>query len=88
MCIRDSAFNYVNEKTIDKCCKSKGKCFQKETSCFRAVYYKRYIETLGLNYNSPRAGASWTLGAAICNENDCLSKFGRKQCLWSKKGCL
>tara|TARA_Y100000591_G_C21850124_1_gene711127 strand:- start:559 stop:1725 length:1167 start_codon:yes stop_codon:yes gene_type:complete len=82
------AFKFVNEKTIDKCCRNRGKCFEKETSCFRAVYYKRYIEALGLDYKSKRAGASWTLGAAICNENDCLKRFGRKQCLWSSKGCL
>lgn len=82
------AFKFVNEKTIDKCCRRKGKCFEKETSCFRAVYYKRYIEALGLDYKSGRAGASWTLGAVICNENNCLKRFGRKQCLWSSKGCL
>ena len=82
------AFKFVNEKTIDKCCRRKGKCFEKETSCFRAVYYKKYIESLGLDYKSRRAGASWTLGAVICNENNCLSRFGRKQCLWSSKGCL
>jgi len=82
------AFKFLSEKTIDKCCKSKGKCFQAKTSCFRAVYYKKYINDLGINYGSQRAGSSWTLGAVICNENNCLKDFGPKSCLWSKKGCL
>ena len=82
------AFKFINEKSIDKCCRNKGKCFESRTSCFRAVYYKKYIEDLGLNYKSERAGASWTLGAAICNENNCLKNFGKKSCLWSSKGCL
>ena len=82
------AFKFINEKSIDKCCRNKGKCFESRTSCFRAVYYKKYIQDLGLNYKSERAGASWTLGAAICNENNCLKNFGRKSCLWSSKGCL
>ena len=38
------AFKFMNEKSIDKCCRNKGKCFQARTSCFRAVYYKKYIE--------------------------------------------
>jgi hypothetical protein len=72
----------------DKCCKSKGNCFEAKTSCFRSVFLQKFLDDLGIKSSSKKVDASWTLGATICQENDCLKHAGPLQCKWFNKGCL
>jgi hypothetical protein len=84
------AFNYAKDTDINECCVNKGQCFQEETACFRPIYLKKYLETLGVtaDKSSPKR-ASWTQGAVICETEDCLAeKVIEPVCRWIPTGCL
>ncbi len=72
----------------EKCCKSKGECFEAKTSCFRSVFFQKYMDELGIKPTAKKVDSSWTLGATICQENNCLQQAGPLPCRWSNKGCL
>jgi GDA1/CD39 (nucleoside phosphatase) family len=74
--------------SADKCCLTKGPCYDPRTSCFRSVYFKKFLDDLGISSNSKKVSSSWTLGATICQENNCLKNAGQLTCIWSNKGCL
>lgn len=83
------AFNFLGTQiSVEKCCMTKGDCYESRTACFRSVYFQRFLEDLGINPSSKRASASWTLGATLCQENNCLKNAGSLPCRWSDKGCL
>ena len=74
--------------SIDKCCMGKGPCYEPRTSCFRSVYFQKFLNELGISLQSKKVSSSWTLGATICQENNCLKNAGQLACQWSNKGCL
>ncbi len=84
------AFNYVNEtKNIASCCQKKGDCYNKETSCFRPIYFKKYLQALSIPSASEKMQTSWTQGAVICAAEDCLSIAAEPSCRWLENGaCL
>ncbi len=83
------AFSYLGTQfNIDLCCMRKGKCFDPRTSCFKSVYFQELLNGLGISVESKKASSSWTLGATICQENNCLKNAGGLNCEWSNKGCL
>jgi hypothetical protein len=81
-------FKYMNKNDINNCCSQKGKCYQKESSCFRAVYLKKYLQTLNVPATSEKMDVSWTKGAVVCEADGCLSKENRSTCRWLSEGCL
>jgi len=82
------AFKYITEKDVENCCFNKGKCYQKDTSCFRAIYLKKYLSTLDIPLASKKEDVSWTKGAIICECEKCLPPQSKFSCRWRKKGCL
>jgi len=83
------AFAFLGTQlSVDKCCMAKGDCFEPSTSCFRTVYYQKFLDELGISSSSKKASTSWTHGAVICQENNCLRNAGVLECRWSNKGCL
>ncbi len=83
------AFQFMKETDIDTYCEdSDPKAFQPDTACFRNVYQRKYLKTLGVSLLSKKDNASWTLGAVICKANKCLEKAGKLSCRWSDEGCL
>lgn len=87
------SFFYMNkEDTPDvfNCCENKFPkncgCFDEENSCFVAIFRPLLLEALGINESDAGKAAkiqtSWTMGAAICDESDCLQKTGPRTCPW------
>ena len=62
--------------------------FNAVTSCFRSVYQREYLGSLGVPHSSDKDEASWTLGAAICEDTNCLRDSEELPCRWSGAGCL
>lgn len=81
------AFSFMKDSDVDTCCKQAGSCFNMETSCFRAIYSKKYLHVMGIK-SRETAESSWTLGAAICEENNCLRNSGQLKCRWLGHACL
>jgi GDA1/CD39 (nucleoside phosphatase) family len=82
------AFNYLDASAVGQCCMSQGACFEAPSSCFRALYLDKYLDQLGIPPQSPRADVSWTKGAVLCAESQCLQQAAPPRCRWSAKGCL
>lgn len=82
------AFNYHDADAVDRCCGSRGACFNEATSCHRAVYLDKFLDTLNVPVASQRADASWTLGAVLCAQSGCLKEAPPPVCRWSAQGCL
>jgi len=83
------AFNYTEDEHIQSCCINSGKCYQPESSCFRPVYLRKYLQLIGVPADAEKQKASWTLGALLCSETNCLSKVeSAPVCRWSAHGCL
>lgn len=82
------AFNYLSDKDIDNCCmQGADSCFQPQTSCFRNVYFRKYLKELGINAYE-KSGSSWTLGAVVCDQTNCVADVAKRECRWMKDGCL
>lgn len=81
-------FKYMNKNDVNNCCSQKGKCYQKETSCFRAVYLKKYLQILSIPSSSEKMKVSWTKGAVICESEGCLKKDNQLTCRWLNENCL
>lgn len=81
------AFQFMQDSDVNTCCKQGGNCFKASTSCFRAVYYKKFLRQLGIA-SYKKAASSWTLGAVICEANNCLRDSRRLQCRWLGGDCL
>jgi hypothetical protein len=73
---------------VSQCCECEGQCFDAPTSCFRAVYLDKVLDTLGIPATSLRADVSWTQGAVLCAESQCLKDAPAPVCRWSASGCL
>lgn len=83
------AFSFLGSQiSVEKCCMGKGPCYDSRTSCFRSVYFQKFLDELGVSSSSKKASTSWTLGATLCQENNCLKNAGQLSCSWSNKGCL
>jgi hypothetical protein len=83
------AFNYSKESDIQNCCFNKGQCYQVKTACFRPIYLRKYLHLMGIPIKSKKQNISWTRGAVLCTENDCLAKAKSAPiCRWSAQGCL
>jgi hypothetical protein len=81
------AFNYMDESDIESCCLNRGPCYNKQTSCFRAVYLQEYLYSLGVSARAEKLDANWTRGALICTLNNCLQQAEEPVCRWSPGGC-
>lgn len=82
------AFAFMNESDYDDYCYQKEGSFDAENGCFRVVYLRKYLQTMGLE-DQPTSSSSWTLGAALCEADDCLAPAQPEPvCRWSSKGCL
>lgn len=82
------AFNYFDEGLIDSCCVDRGQCFNPATSCFRNVYFDKFLQVLAIPPASPRSDTHWTQGAVLCAREDCLRAAKPLACNWSAAGCL
>lgn len=82
------AFMHMNDKQIDQCCVNKGQCFNETSSCFRAVYLDKYLQSLNIPITSEKMEGNWTLGAVVCAEENCLQKAPEPVCSWLADGCL
>lgn len=82
------AFKYLEADQVASCCQGSGQCYQPETACFRAAYLPLLLEKLGVPATAKVKDRSWTLGAALCRQENCLAKAGVLACRWSKNGCL
>ncbi len=84
------AFQFHNKGMVSNCCElgDRAECkFETEGSCFNAVYLDKYSRVLGVE-GSPVKKVSWTLGAVICDDNDCLREANPPVCRWLADGCL
>jgi len=67
------AFRYMQDSDIQQFCRAGTiSDFEPETSCFRAVYLRHVLGTLGVPAGSESSDVDWTLGAVICNDTQCL----------------
>lgn len=82
------AFNYMSPQAVDECCLNRNACYEAPTSCFRAVYLDKYLDSLRIPAGAPRADASWTHGAVLCAASQCLQQAPAPLCRWSASGCL
>ncbi len=82
------AFFYSKPEDIKTCCEQKGQCFEPATSCYRPIYQSKYLQALNVPINSSKLDVSWTYGAAICQQQNCLQDSGEKLCRWRENGCL
>jgi len=83
------AFNYMKETDINNCCANQGVCYKKASSCFRPIYLHKYLESISVPIDSEKKQASWTLGAMLCAESQCLSQVKAPPiCRWLSEGCL
>ena len=76
--------NDINQCCVDKC----EECYDKEHSCFKAVYMKKYLQELNVPPSYKKMNVSWTKGAVICSIYNCLQKTVVPVCRWSQQGCL
>ena len=85
------AFNYAKDTDVKDCCINKSNsCFQAETACFRPIYLKKYLATLGITADqTAKKNVSWTQGGVICETEDCLAdQTDAPVCRWTSEGCL
>ncbi|MCP4687423.1 MAG: nucleoside phosphatase [Desulfobacterales bacterium] len=81
-------FTYTKKENLDNRCRGVEKCYNEETACFRAIYYPKYLKELGVAAGE-KSDSSWTLGAVICKETDCLGDGRTFSCHWRAGGrCL
>ncbi len=67
------AFRYMRDTDIEHFCrKGSHTGIEPATSCFRAVYLPKIINSLGLTDSSEPTDVDWTLGAVICTSTQCL----------------
>ncbi len=67
------AFRYMRDTDIERFCREGSPTgFEPATSCFRAVYLPKVINSLGLPDSSVPTDVDWTLGAVICTSTQCL----------------
>lgn len=67
------AFRYMKDDDIEQFCGlGIDSGYEPVSSCFRAVYLSRVLETLGLNENAESTDVDWTLGAVVCEGTQCL----------------
>ncbi len=78
-------FTYTRDDHIDKRCRDTEKCYNEESACFRAIYYPKYLNDLGVA-SKKTSDSSWTLGAVICKEADCLGDGKTLSCHWRPGG--
>ena len=76
------------ESQIGECCEQKGQCFDEINSCFRPIYFEKYLQTLNVPPSAEKLDASWTLGSVVCAVDNCLQKATPPTCAWLKNGCL
>lgn len=82
------AFNYMSPKAVGECCQNQNACYEAPTSCFRAVYLDKYLDSLNIPAGAPKADVSWTQGAVLCAASQCLQQAPAPVCRWSSSGCL
>jgi len=71
------AFFYMKDDDIENFCrKGLDSGYEPESSCFRAVYQKNVLQSLGLPPDAAKSAANWTLGAVVCTATRCLETGG------------
>lgn len=79
------AFIHLSPKGVKDCCyekKGEKDCFKPKYSCFRPIYLYKYLSEIEVPAYAQRSDVTWTRGAAICAENDCLPDKGELKCRW------
>lgn len=67
------AFRYMQESDIDEFCRMGiDSGYEPVSSCFRAVYLRNVITTMGLPLKSETIDINWALGAVVCTTTRCL----------------
>lgn len=83
------AFYHAGIDDIEKYCLQKQESKHRpQTSCFRAVYLEKYLNTLNVPLDSERQKVNWTKGEVICQLNNCLQGTAKPLCRWMDKECL
>ena len=68
-----SAFFYMQSTDIDYFCRRGiNSGFEPESSCFRAIYLEKVLDTLALPTTYELSDVNWTLGAVVCSATQCL----------------
>ena len=69
------AFQYMKDDDIERYCQEDyDSDYQPESACFRAVYQRNVLDSLGLEMRTAIADFEWTLGAVICTATRCLER--------------
>ena len=77
-----------NKSDVSNCCENSRDqfCYERLKSCFVTMYRPVFLGALGINYKDTAKviwdDSSWTLGALICEETDCLQKISTRTCPW------
>jgi hypothetical protein len=67
------AFRYMQDSDIDEFCRmGTDSGYEPVSSCFRAVYLRNVITTMGLPLKSESTDINWALGAVVCTTTRCL----------------
>lgn len=67
------AFAYFKPSDVDACCTYGNTCYQPAKACFRSVYFRKFLDTLGMKHAVP-SDSNWALGAVTCEETRCLEE--------------
>lgn len=71
--VLNDAFRYMKSDDVEKYCRQGDDTgYEPESACFRAVFLRGILQTLGLPMDSPTSEADWTLGAVMCAATQCL----------------
>ena len=67
------AFRYMKDDDIERYCRQGiDSGFEPVSSCFRAVYLRDVLVSLGLPVDAKPSDVDWTLGAVVCTDTQCL----------------
>ncbi len=81
-------FTYMKKDYVEKRCRGAEKYYNEQSACFRAVHLPKYLHEMGIA-SWAKSDSSWTLGAVICKETDCLGGGKALSCNWRPEGvCL
>jgi hypothetical protein len=68
------AFKFMQDTDVEQFCrKGVDSGYEPISACFRAVYLRNVLTTLGLPAESKLTDVDWTLGAVICTATRCLA---------------
>lgn len=66
------AFRHMSDDDIANCCLQAGRCYDSANACFRAVYFRKLLNSVGIPAPAEKLDASWALGAVLCHTQGCI----------------